>query len=299
MDDYKIYIYIALGVVVIGIIAYTYWDSRINISRRGGDDGPDPELPEIPSPIASDPSSGRDTAFYPEGYLQTFSRKLGDLVEQVKTRSKELISLSKQDTSGLSSIVSTPKGLYRQGDQLMWKGLPVPRVESFNGVDYYITLDKDNWINIIDSTRNSNVIELINPITGNISGTTPLGWGSKEEFLRNTFDWYRSNAKGDSVIFSKINDFNFIGRPGASSLDISEEKLPNFNSTVSNIEKTQPIPIPSIKGKEKMVDDFKDIPLGPTQISEINPSDWSDNSATPTLKNRELPQPYISFDNFD
>jgi hypothetical protein len=182
----------------------------------------------------------------------------------------------------------------------MWKGLPVPRVESFNGVDYYITLDKDNFINIIDSTRTNEVLEIINPITGNITGITPLGMGSKYDFMKQSFGWYKSDAKGESVIFSKRNDFNFIGRPGASSLDIDEKELPNFNATVSNIEKSSPISIPSSsKGKDRMFDDFKDIPLGPTQISEINPSDWSDNSATPKPSTKPLPQSYVDFDNFD
>ena len=141
--------------------------------------------------------------------------------------------------------------------------------------------------------------------------------GSKYDFMKQSFGWYKSNAKGDSVIFSKKNDFNFIGRPGASSLDIDEKELPNFNVSISNIEKSSPISIPSNKGKERMFDDFNDIPLGPKEIinpdpdnwsnnsatpkpnTRIDPGYWSDNSTTPKPSTRPLPQEYIDFDNFD
>jgi hypothetical protein len=294
LDDYKIYILIAMGVVAIGILTYTYWDSIKNLSTRGGNDGDATELPDIPSPIPSDPSSGRDTAFYPEGYLQTFSRKLGDLTAKVKTRAGELYSFIRRDgttsdTTNISSNVGIPTGLYREGNQLMWKGLPIPRVENYNGVDYYISLDKDNYINIIDSTMNYDYIDIINPISGNSIGVSPLGMGSKFDFMRQSFTWFKSTALEDSVIFTKKNTNIFIGRPSASSLDIPQESLPDF-------EKSSPIPIPSNKGKERAFDNFDDIPLGPPIINQ-DTENWSDNCRTPTPRNRELPE-YIDMDNF-
>jgi hypothetical protein len=166
LDEYKIYILISIGVIAIGILTYTYWDSISTMGRRGGgNNGDNPDV-IIPSPIPSDPSSGRDTAFYPEGYLQNFSRRLGDLTAKVKTRAGELYSFSRGNNTsdGISNIVSHPKGLYREGNQVMWEGLPVPRVENLNGLDYYISLDKDNYINMFNSTNAYNSIDIINPI---------------------------------------------------------------------------------------------------------------------------------------
>ena len=123
---------------------------------RGGDGGED--FTFTPSPIPSDPPSGRSVGDYPEGHLEHFSKKIGVLTEQVKARSQELYAKvrrlennNQSPIEHISSNVSIPKGLYRDGDQIMWKGLPVPRIENLNGVDYYINLDRDNTINIIDS----------------------------------------------------------------------------------------------------------------------------------------------------
>jgi hypothetical protein len=94
LDEYKFYILITIGVVAFGILTYTYWDSIKNIGfKRGNEGGDDLDLdPIIPSPIPSDPSSGRDTAFYPEGYLTYFSKKLGNLAREVKARAEGLYS---------------------------------------------------------------------------------------------------------------------------------------------------------------------------------------------------------------
>lgn len=47
----------------------------------------------------------------------------------------------------------------------MWKGLPIPRVENLNGRDYFLTKDKDNYINMFDNSFSNHNIEIINPIT--------------------------------------------------------------------------------------------------------------------------------------
>jgi hypothetical protein len=80
LDEYKFYILIAIGVVAIGVITYTYWDS---IYRRGDNDGDNPDINfDIPSPIPSLPSiakagcKARDIDNYPESYLNYFSKKI-------------------------------------------------------------------------------------------------------------------------------------------------------------------------------------------------------------------------------
>jgi hypothetical protein len=128
LDEYKIYILITIGVLAVGILTYTYWDSISNFFGRRGDNGgtPDSSIPNIPSPIPSDPSSGKDVGDYPEGYLNFFSKKLGVLSEKIKDRANQLYSFtrgsgaSSNSVSGISSNISLPKGLYSKGKQTMW-----------------------------------------------------------------------------------------------------------------------------------------------------------------------------------
>lgn len=92
IDDYKLYILITIGVLAVGILTYTFWNSFPRL--RGGNGGGGSDSPDdvIPSPIPSDPSSGKDIGSYPDGYLTHFSKKLGELSAQVKNRAQQLYS---------------------------------------------------------------------------------------------------------------------------------------------------------------------------------------------------------------
>src|SRR6266576_3618370 len=69
LDDYKFYVLITIGIVAVGIVTYTYWDSIMN--KFGYPRGADENV-YLPSPIPSDPSSGRNVEDYPDGYLSYF-----------------------------------------------------------------------------------------------------------------------------------------------------------------------------------------------------------------------------------
>jgi hypothetical protein len=216
---------------------------------RGGDGGGGGDtLPDLtPSPIPSDPSSGRSVSDYPEGYLNYFSKRLGEISDQVKKRSQELYSRSLggkgADHPNISSNVSIPNGLYREGNQTMWRGLPLPRVENLNGIDYYISLDKDKFINIIDSTNNNDFIDIINPISCNSVGLTPIPLNSKFGLIRNYRYWPEFVAPFDSVVTTRGVSGNMsIMHPSINSTSVDEDSLPSFG-------KSTPIPIPSFKDK--------------------------------------------------
>jgi len=165
LDEYKFYILITIGVIALGILTYTYWGSITPTSKGGGNEE---GFDITPSPIPSEPSTGKSIGDYPAkaGYLNYFSKKIGDMVERVTSRAKDLFTKSNNsDTSGITSNITYPSGLYTEGHQTMWQGLPVPRVENINGTEYYISLDKDRFINILDNTRGNNIMDIIDPLT--------------------------------------------------------------------------------------------------------------------------------------
>jgi hypothetical protein len=265
LDDYKFYILIALGLVAIGILGYTYWDSITNKFKK-------PEdvtniMPDItPSPEDSLPSSGKSISDYPEGYLTYFSKKLGLLTESVKSRAKDLFNRS-ADTSNISSNVGIPKGLYREGTQTMWKGLPVPRVENYNGIDYYISLDKDGFINMFNSKIEDSSISIISPISEKVVGVNNMLFFNKISQLKDSSHFPQFIAKDNSIIHN-LSYTNFqISQPGLHSTSVDESTLPQ----------SKPILIP--KGKERAFDNFEDIPLGPNILGDNSPS--SSGSITP------------------
>lgn len=266
LDEYKFYILITLGVVTVGILTYTLWGKFSNNSNPITDGE---EF--IPSPDPSLPSIGNNSSDYPDGYLSYFSRRLGDLSKEVSERAKTLFNRSNQSTpQGISDIVSIPKGLYRDGNQVMWKGLPVPRVENLNGRDYYLTLDKDNYINMFDSSIYNHSIEIINPITEKSIGISNIPFDGKLDFLNKHSHYPLFDAKPDSITRNLEITNIFLGNPSVTTTSVDTSLLPTFS---------HPIPIP--KGKDKVVDNFQDIPLGPQEISFNNSPSSSTGSITP------------------
>ena len=76
----------------------------------------------------------------------------------------------------------------------MWKGLPVPRVDNLNGLDYFISLDKDNYINMFNSSMSADHINIINPINCHSIGSTPMAYDSKFSFMKEGFNWPQFDA---------------------------------------------------------------------------------------------------------
>lgn len=247
LDEYKFYILISLGVISIGILTYTFWGKLPFIKKSNNFDHLEGPEDIIPSPDPSLPSTGKDSSDYPDGYLSYFSRRLGDLSKAVSDRAKELFNRSNQSTpQGISDIVSIPKGLYRDGNQVMWKGLPVPRVENLNGRDYYITLDKDNYINMFDSSIYNHSVEIINPITEKGIGISNIPFDGKLDFLNQYNNLPNCVAPVDSITRNLEITNIFVGNPSVTTTSIDLSFLPTFS---------HPIPIP--KGKEKVIDSLR------------------------------------------
>jgi hypothetical protein len=161
--EYNYYIYGGAIILLTVLGIYIFWDKIPNPFNRGeGDDG---NLPgNISSPNTSDPSSGRSINEYPDGYLKHFSRKMGDMVEEVKGKAKELYNKSISKPPIDPNFI--PKGIYKENGQTMWNGLPLPRVESLdNGQEFYITKDENNFIRILSNSINStDMVDIVDPI---------------------------------------------------------------------------------------------------------------------------------------
>lgn len=77
----------------------------------------------------------------------------------------------------------------------MWEGLPVPRVEHNNGIDYYVSLDKDKFINVINSSMEKDYIDIINPISLRSVGVTPIPFENKINIINEYCNWPIFDAK--------------------------------------------------------------------------------------------------------
>jgi hypothetical protein len=85
----------------------------------------------------------------------------------------------------------------------MWEGLPVPafgRVEHNNGIDYYVSLDKHNFINIINSSMERDYIDIIIPIYLKSIGVTPIPLDYNLIFINEFRNWPLFDAKIESFI---------------------------------------------------------------------------------------------------
>jgi hypothetical protein len=163
----------------------------------------------------------------------------------------------------------------------MWARLPVPRVESHGGVDYFISLDNDKFINIMDSTRSHNYLEIINPITRKSLGVHNLTDVDKIVRMGESKLFPHFDAKADSVIHNIGVDNIFIGNPHIDSTSVDPDSLPSFPSSSSN-------PINITKGKEKdITGEFYDVPLYPTTTSVV-----------PDINKTPRPQDFRSLPNF-
>jgi len=279
IDEYRMYLYIAIGIAAVALISIKIWKAYKGSGDGGGGGAEEVSLESL---ITSEASTGRNVGDYPEGYLQYFSRKMGNMVEQVKTRAGELFSASKEAVQ--SSNPSMAKGLFYEGDEVKWGGLPVPRVENVNGIEYYISLDKDNFINIMDSTYANDAVRIINPLSNTCVGSSPIPMGNKSHLIRDFFKspfFVTTNSELEKIQNSNV----LVGYPSASSTSVDEKTLPGYQNSSS-------IQIP--KGKERAFDSFDDIPLGPDTLKPDwpnplppkpkapHPTDWIDGSKTPT-----------------
>lgn len=163
----------------------------------------------------------------------------------------------------------------------MWGGLPVPRVEHLGGRDYHISLDRDKFINIIDSSAVNNYISIINPLSRTCIGTTPLPMDTKLITLSESKLWPQYFDPANSILNEiGISDIS-ISNPSIESTSVLASSLPGYQ---------KPSPISIGKRRELPFDTFEDVPLGPVVLDKNNLSRIIDPDATPRANPSRLPQ---------
>jgi hypothetical protein len=236
-SDYTYYLIAGAVVIVTGFLIYYYWDSISNSFKPGGDKGKMRETfydrkSGSYEEYMSEPSPNGYRE-YPEGYLNYFSRKLGDLSNEINNRAKELYSntfgsLFKEETVR-PPIIAT-RDLFVPGDNggtTMWKGLPLPRTEYLeNGDEYYLFLDKDNIVNILGNRIENNSLDLVNPLTGESIGRKAIDNFDKLNLLKNKTMRAYFSAPSDSYVRNPSITNIQLTAPDFNTLDISESSLP-------------------------------------------------------------------------
>jgi hypothetical protein len=191
------------------------------------------------------------------------------LSDAINTRSKQLFSTSKEKIAApdiVNSNVSFPTGLYKEGDKLMWQGLPVPRIEQLHGNEYFVTLDNTSkFINIINNKNMDGYIEIINPKSLTLIGKNPIPTSEK---LRLITEYHRDlplfNVTGDSFFLKKSIQEASLGNISIEDTNVNEDTLPKWDLFT-----------PNSKGKNRVEDLFDDIPIGPEIVDVDNLSSGS------------------------
>jgi len=224
--------------------------------------------------VSDSSSPARDYPAPRGGYLNHFSRKLGDLSAQVYDRAKEM---QNNTTNTLNSFFGLDKDFkeptiatrdfwVHENGTAHWKGLPLPRTEYLpNGDEYYMFLDKDNLVNILDNKIHTNSLDLVNPLTNISIGRKPLDVLEMAKIRSCKTVKAYFEAPKDSYIYNiHTSNLGDLSRPNLESTSITGE-LPSYDKKPSI-----PIDIPSMtpeKGAFARWDyiEFDEVDIGATR----------------------------------
>jgi hypothetical protein len=251
-EGYGYTYYIIVGVVIIasGFIVYYYWDNITNLFKKGGGDkgkGRETFTFEPQTGDYASVSSGSEPSlpgkYYPEGFLKDFSRKMANMSEQVNNRAKELYNSGtnlftnpfKRDAGPLIPRREFDESFVPARGNLpaMWKGLPLPRRERTpSGKEFIMFTDNvtPNFVNVLDSRRMNNLVDIVNPITGLSIGQKELSDVEVENWWNN-FNLSFFDAPPNSYIWNPQMDPTsaFLeGKPSIYRLDVPESTLPGY-----------------------------------------------------------------------
>jgi hypothetical protein len=115
----------------------------------------------------------------------------------------------------------------------MWKGLPLPRRERTpSGKEFIMFTDNvtPNFVNVLDSRRMNNLVDIVNPITGLSIGQKELSDVEVENWWNN-FNLSFFDAPPNSYIWNPQMDPTsaFLeGKPSIYRLDVPESTLPGY-----------------------------------------------------------------------
>lgn len=169
LNDYKYYLLGGVVILGIGAMVYIYLDSITCGWRRGGDDTPPAEPfitsyppfePEIhgPRPPRA-PSVDSDSS---GSYSEYFRKNIFDKLNQYKNKVRNYF---KSEQPNIPMFV--PRGLYKENGKDMYNGLQIPRVETYNGTEFYYGLDGEGPISVLNNLYGeSSTITIINPFDG-------------------------------------------------------------------------------------------------------------------------------------
>lgn len=270
-------------IAVSGLLIYYYWDNITSAFHWPlgiyNNKGKRPQTLNRQTGEFEDYVSDASTPArnYPDGYLHYFSRKMGDLSNQVNSRAKELYNNStnsirsyfSMDTQRSNHIptIATRDFYVDKNNISYWKGLPLSRTEFLeNGDEYYMFLDKNNIVNILDNKIATNSLDLVNPLTGLSIGRRPL----------DSFEMSNIRANKTIKAYFEAPAGSYLRNPQISNIaDISTPQLENtsiLDSPPNEFRKPAvPMHIPTIAPEKKAFSqlDFHESDLGDVTITPI------------------------------
>jgi hypothetical protein len=182
----------------------------------------------------------------------------------------------------------------------MWKGLPLPRTEYLeDGSEYFMFLDKDNIVNILDNKISTNSLDLVNPLTGE-----SIGRKTVDVFEQNLIRSGKSmrayfEAPSDSYLRNPVLSNIQLAKPDIENTSIRFDDLPSYDRVPST-----PIDVPNINAfREAFLDEVdlgdlytKSRPPVPNATPKASTSQLPiDPDATPKASTSQLPvDPFAS-----
>lgn len=167
-----------------------------------------------------------------------------------------------RQTTSNPIIGNYPEGIYRKDGMDMHMGLPLPRVETLpNGTEFYVNKGPDGFLRYLSNDiRSSQFIDSVDPVNGIVVNRVHATVSERMALI--------NQARSSS--FYNVSEDSFVRNLEYGDIPTNVEIL---------APKSSPINIPSIKGKEKVMDNFDDIPLGPVEYDVGD--NWSSGSRTP------------------
>jgi hypothetical protein len=246
LDEYKYFFILSSVVIIGGVAVYLYWDS-ISSCWRSRPDLPDPdssgEFPAYnPQPPIERPRSLPSVSSDSSGGLDGYFRKsIGEKLLNYKAKVRKFFKVSEAP-----KIANIPQGIYMENGRELYNGLPLPRVELFDGTEYYFNKDRDGFIQVVSNLfTDSGKVETINPFSNKSISTNYISVNERISLI--------NKARGSAIYNAPENSFARNPVFDASHLDLSK---PDFSTTSAASSSNLP------------GDNFEDIPLSPESFSE-------------------------------
>lgn len=271
--DWRFWILGGFIIIGIGAAAYFYWDSISSCWKRGDDSPPQepfetlpyrseihgPTQMNLPSPDSS--SSGNS-------YDRFFRSSITDKISKFRKKIKGYIGFKSTSVNIAENI---PRGIYQENGKDMYKGLPLPRVETLeNGIEYYFARDNFNndssyYIRCLSNDfGSSDSFTIINAFTGKTISRVPTTISERISMI--------NSARGNAIFKAPVD--SYARNPIFEGTDYSNIEPPiSSTSTSASISASTSEPVyPNLSEGG-----FEDVELTPRQrpidINLDNPFD--------------------------